>query len=354
MESILKEIGLIAKEHLAGLGLNVTGLHYYIPQRAQAKRKGICISFDALTKEPECFGQTFEIPKRQAPTKLLYKTLGPQLPELFPGREVLLDVYVRLEDHIMPRGSCPPAPIAPDTKVYDVSYVPLATLIRKGEVEIDSTLYHYCQKYSIPHVMFQGPHCTSPDNSSVEALEAINYERRVESVLEIGGGVGICGVAAEMARIKDYTFVDISATACRYLQDRFPRYRVIHQSAFDFNFDRQWDLILVGMGYQLNPWFLERRGMDLADHCSIVVFQSGITAFYEFEHDWICGKPGLVSWPWWNVFQTLRPYFPHIWESAFDWQTCAFGAHENVDIATLQECMRQRGFSEIQYQRITL
>lgn len=355
MESILKEVGLIAKIHLAELGLNVAGLHYYTPRLAQTQRKGICISFDALTKDPEFFGQTFEIPRRRAPTKLVYKTLGAHVERVFSDREVLMDVYVHL-NQLPSRLNTPQdkREVLDFSKMYEVTYEPLSTLIKRGEVEIDSTLAKYCKKYGLRHVMRQGPHFTSPDNSSVEALEAICTAQKIESVLEIGGGIGICGRAAQFNGIADFTFVDMNPVACQYLQQHFPRYRVVEANAFDFKFDRHWDVILIGIGYRQNPWFLERRGMDLADHCSVVVFQSGITAFYEFEHDWICGKPEIAKWPWWNVFQTLRPYFPSVWESTFDWQTCVFGAHEDVLVQTLKERLHQRGFSEIQYQHVTL
>ncbi|OGZ98446.1 MAG: hypothetical protein A3C07_04470 [Candidatus Sungbacteria bacterium RIFCSPHIGHO2_02_FULL_47_11] len=357
MISTLKEMGFVAKERLAELELNVTGVHYYVPERAQAWRKGIYISFDVHTKNPESFGQTFEVARRQAPQKLMYTVLGVKLiRSLFPDREVLLDVYVHLKrpmSHPSIQYATATKDVLDFTEMY-VSYKRPSSLIQSGEIEEGSTLLRYCKKYGLPHVMKQGTHYASPDSSSVEALEAICTTQEVKSVLEIGGGVGTCGRAAQFNGIRDFTFVDVNPIACQYLRRHFTRFRVAEENAFTFQFNRHWDVILMGIGYLQNPWFLEKRGQDLADHCSVVIFQSGITTFCEFEHDWICGKAEFAPWPWWTVFQTLRPYFPHVWETSFDWQTCVIGAHKNVNVALLQKRMRQRGFSEIQYQRVIL
>ncbi len=61
---------------------------------------------------------------------------------------------------------------------------------------------------TIDEILKHGWHCISPDSSSVEALEAVCDAQKVSSVLEIGAGVGICGIAAERRGIKDFTFVD--------------------------------------------------------------------------------------------------------------------------------------------------
>lgn len=354
----LLEVCDLAKNKLQTLGLTVKGLHYYTPAQAQRKRRGIYISIDATTRDSGFFGHTFDIARRRAPVKLLYAALGPKLEKLFPGYEVLLDTYVHLEESGHPPQSKPTAENCKDvfdfSKIYEVSYVPLSSLLTSGEVEKCSTFHTYCRKYGLPDVMTQGPHYTSPDSASVEALEAICAVTKVESVLEIGGGVGICGKAAQRLGIRDYTFVDISATACEYLHKHFPKYNVIHQNAFDFQFGWDYDLVLIGIGYQMNPWFLEKRGADLARSASMVFFQSGIMAFYDLEHDWIHGQKNLAAWPWWKPSQTLGAHFTNVVETSFDWQTCALAGHSHKSISLAHESMRRRGFSEIQYQKIEL
>lgn len=331
---------------LAPYGFAVIGTRTFIPHNFQRKRQGICLGFDVATHHPHALGMPYDNARRIALLDTLYETLGADVYGHFLDHQICLDVYPHLRepfaDAVWPVSAH--AGRSQDvTKDNAVAFVPIQSLLESGEVEKGSDFDVYCQKYALPHILRHGPHYISPDTLSVEALEAIHQCRPLCSVLEIGGGVGISGVAAERLGIEDYTFVELNPTVCAHLQNRFPQYTVINQSGLDTSFDRHFDLVLMGMPYELNAAFLERQGQELAEHSSFVVFQSGTPAFFEFEHDWIMGKRGFERWPWWKPEQTLPQYFPHVQQTRFDWQLGAMAGNE--DLEPLLATMRTRGFS---------
>lgn len=228
----------------------------------------------------------------------------------------------------------------------EVVFESFSDLVGLGKIRENSMFFRHCTKYGLEHVLRQGYSYISPDCASVEALEAIASVREVRSVLEIGAGVGICGRAAERLGIQDYTFVEVRPEVCRYVRERLP-YPVVEKNAFDFAFDRNWDVVLMGMDYELNPWFLAEKGEELARHASLVVFQSGCPAFFELEHDWINGKHDVSNWPWWSVTQTLPHYFLTGFTCAYDWQLATVAGHDPQFVVKVQRAMKKSGFSDV-------
>jgi SAM-dependent methyltransferase len=339
---------------LASIGLELTGLHYYIGSQKRRRHNGIFIAFDAVTHNPHFFGKAYENSRRISLMALAYQVLGEKIGKMFPEKEFCLDINVYLRE---PYKSGEPFAVSPliesevdVTQDNNVQYVPLKDIVESGIIDEGSMLHRYCTRYDLDCVLKHGGHYISPDSVSVEALEAIAAAGNINSVLEIGCGVGICPRAAERLGIMDFTSVDASPVVCDYLRENF-QYPVVEKSAFDFTFDRRWDLVLMGMPYELNPLFLEKRGKDLAEHCSTVVFQSGITAFYEFEHDLIFGGSARArNWPWWRKKQSIRNYFGTCWQSSFDWQLATIGTHLEADPGIrIAQSLGKRGFVEPKY-----
>ncbi|MBI2523741.1 hypothetical protein HYW11_00790 [Candidatus Peregrinibacteria bacterium] len=332
---------------LVPYGFKVIGTRTFIPRRFQRKRRGICIGFDVATQNPFALGMPYDNARRIVLLNMLYETLGAEVYDHFSDHQICLDAYPHLREPFIDTPYAPPVHTERSldvTKDNTVVFVPVQSLLENGEVERGSDFDVYCRKYDLTDVLRHGPHYISPDILSVEALEAVHAEYPLRSVLEIGGGVGTCGVAAERFGIEDYTFVELNPTVCDYLKKRFPHSTVINQSGLDVSFDQHFDLVLMGMPYELNAPFLEQRGQELAAHSSLVVFQSGTPTFFEFEHDWILGRKGFEQWPWWKETQTLLQYFPHVRETRFDWQLGIVAGNQELD--PLLEGMRAQGFSD--------
>ncbi|MEX2052806.1 MAG: class I SAM-dependent methyltransferase [Candidatus Paceibacterota bacterium] len=341
-------------------GVDITGFIFQFPEREQRKRKGLEICFEAVTHNPHFFGREYVNQRRIKLIDLAYEIAHDELSKMFPDHHITLDVYVRLQEpstYSSPMfTNIPPKEGFVDvTSDHDVRFVRLQDALKSGEVDPGSMFHVYCQRYGIEHILKHGMHHISPDSASVEAFEAICDIRNVESVLEIGAGVGVCGVAAEERGIEDFTFVDVSQKVCDYLRKRF-QYPVIQASAFDFPFSRHWDVILMGIPYELNPWFLSDRGVDLRNHCDLVVFNSGMCCMFNFEHDWICGKKHFAQWPWWAKDQTLPFYFRSapVVEAAFDWQLCAIAGKDSRELKRLTRSLAKRGFDTPMTHRIVI
>lgn len=360
MEDKLRELLTYAKDFLEGRGISVEGLHYFLTspyQRFSRRKRGIAVCFDAITHNPHFFGKTYENWRRIKLVDLAFQVAAEKVAILLPDHELYADIKMGLRE---PFNLGSPAfeglklaETAVDvTADNSVRFVEVSRLLESGVLEPDCTLHRYCERYGVPHILQHGRHYISPDSSSVEALEAICDTQKVESVLEIGGGVGTCGVAAERRGIKDYTFVDLSPEVCNYLRSRFPSYKVTQANAFEFPFDRRWDLVLMGVPYELNPWFLAKKGSELSACAEMVVFQSGCTAFFQFEHEWIFGKYGFTQWPWWRFSQTLRRYYQYIYEMALDWQTCIIAGRAARSLLSVPE-MHRRGFAPVRYNHIS-
>lgn len=355
----LREVCRLAGELFGPTGVNVTGAHYFVPegsQTLQKKCRGIYLCFDGTTRNLSLLGKDYDNRRRLKLIDLAYEVAGNAMDKLFPGQEICLDVYVQPEKPYFEDESAFACAALEDGSVdvntdNNVAFVKLKSLMQSGEVEAGSTFHKYCERYHLEHVLRHGWHYISPDSSSVEAFEAICRTKKVNSVLEIGAGVGICGAAARMLGIEDFTFVDSNPVVCQYLEEKFP-YKTVPADAFSFDFNRHWDVILVGIPYELNPWFLARRGLELARCCETVVFQSGSTAFFEFEHDWILGSKKLATWPWWEKEQTVGFYFPHLMEAALDWQTCIVATQDIGSLIRINNTMRRNGFSLVKYERV--
>lgn len=362
VERGFQEVGMKVKEAFTPLGLTVTGLQYYFPKRFQLEKKGLCLKFEAQTHNPLLYGPTYDNAVR---TDLQGKVFGialADLQKLLPDiHHICLDLYPRLvppfKDH---------AHVCRiDQEVWknrlvdvfkqdeDIFLDDVAELRKAGRIEEGSDFDVLTTKYGLTHVMRHGPFIhISPDTLSVEALEALLDQREIKSILEIGCGVGTCGIAASRRGVKDFTCVEVNPKACAHLKKVLPDSNVMQQSAFDFTFDRKYDLVLIGIPYELNPWLLQKKGDDLADHADTVVFQSGMACMYDQEHDWIMGKgrEDRAYWPWWKASQELANYFPHTAETSLDWQLGAIASHRNLD--TTLALMEPRGFKKAEYRYV--
>ncbi len=364
MKEKLTQLCYRIKEAMRPHGLNITGLHYFVPESFQRKRSGILVCFDADTSNPYFFGvNKYQNWRRIKLLDLAFKHGYEAVAGMCPDSHVTLDVYVNLKQPYVwappAFGNSPQAMNGPvDVTVdHDVKFVELAQMMESGEVKEGSTLHKYCTKYGIGQVLKHGFHCISPDSASVESLEAIADAAPLHSVLEIGAGVGICGVAAERRGIKNFTFFDISPTVCNYLRQRFPGFRVICADATSLVFNRDSRLVLVGVPYELVPQFLAEKGAGLWGWSDIVVIQSGCPAFFEFENDWIAGDKRLENWPWWESCQTLKHYFPHVAAMSLDWQSVVIGCRYEEEFHRIIKSMRRHGFiftADIKYQRVSI
>lgn len=360
MQRDLRELCRLAKQNLACHGLNVYGLHYFVPQTGPRKKEAIFVCLDATTDNPNFFGKDgYDNWRRIKLVDFAYEVGYGFLAERFPEHQLLLDIQVHLVQPYCPTEpafeGCKLAAGAVDvTSDKDVSLPLIGPLRKQGEIEAGSTLDTYCLRYGLRRVVQHGRHFVSPDSASVEAFEAICETRDIKSVLEIGGGVGPCGVAAQKRGIGDFTFVDVSEKVCNYLGINFS-YRVIHSDIFRLDLRRHWDVVLVGIPYELQPRLIEEKGTEIHSCCDTVVFQSGSMAFFDFEHNRIAGKPGSRAWPWWSKDQTL-PFLFHdrVFEANFDWQTCLVAGKDRQELRRISSKMTERGFSEIEYETISL
>lgn len=356
----LKEAGSKAQAILSPFGLEVAGLHFSVCFPGQRKGKALFVAFDCVTHNPDFFGPgAYQNLRRIQLLDLANRVLDRSFIEYFPGFEIIFDAYVRLEKPFVA------APIVEfeALKVADgsvdvtqdnaVRFVEWHQLFKSGEIEINSTFYEDCFQYNLSHVLIHGRHHISPDTISVAALEAALDSSLFQSFLEIGAGVGICGQAAKQRGVKDFTFVDVNADVCNYISQNVG-YHAIHCDALSFDFDRPRDFVLIGIPYELNPWFLEKRGKELSDSCETAIFQSCCPAFLDFEHDWIMGKRHFQNWPWWSIKQTLGEYFPHISAFQYKWQVIAVASHSDWQLLHLTRKLYKRNFfSPVRYERIS-
>jgi hypothetical protein len=352
-----------AKEAFRPRGLDISGLHYFIPANFQRKREGILVCFDAFTNNPYFFGKSeYQNWRRIALLDLAYEYGYGAVADLCPSGQVTMDIHVRLRRPMI--WSAPAFGNSPQFKneLVDASVdnkvrlFRLDELISGGEIEPGCTVDAYCQKYGIKHVLKHGLHCISPDSASVESFEAIAETVPLHSVLEIGAGVGICGAAALRRGIKDFTFFDSNRDVCDHLRREFPDFKVICADALELDFRRDWRAALIGIPYELMSAFLAERGACLEEWTDIVVFQSGSPAFFEFENNWIAGRD-MAGWPWWRSGQTLNAYFPYVAEMSLDWQCVVLGCRYQKEFELIMESMVKRGFvptSSIKYENIKI
>jgi len=361
MKDELTQLCHSVKEAFQQHGLNITSLHYFVPERFQNKRRGLLICFDGFTNNLHFFGKEgYENWRRIELLRFVYERGLGILEGAFPDTHIALDVYVRPREpyvYGMPVFSEPTRKIrAVDVTVdHDVEFAELSSLLKSGEVEEGSTIHTYCRRYQIDYVLKHGLHTISPDSASVEVLEAVADVVPFNSVLEIGAGVGICGVAAERRGVRNFTFCDINPKVCDYLRQKFPSFKVICADAMEFEFQHDYRLVSVGVPYEIVPWFLAKKGTGLSGWTDIVVIQSGCPAFFEFEHDWIAGSQDTSNWPWWRASQTLGNYFPYVTEMHLDWQLVIVGCRYKREFSEILGSMTHRGFapaSDRNYQHI--
>ncbi len=331
---------------MAQYGVTIAGVHYYIPQQGQRKHSALYACLDGITRNAGFFGLQYENWRRIRLLDLVYE-IAYSLPDgPPPADELVLDIRLSLADDTYlgfpPFGKQASAYGHVDVVVdHDVKLVGIGEALARGDVESGTMLDAYCKRYALPNILMHGRHYISPDSASVELLEDAILVGKVGSVLEIGAGVGICGVAAERHGITDYTFVDVSPTVCENLRRRFPRYNVRCGDAMSFSFDRDWDVVLIGLPYELNPILLERLGEMLSYRCGMVIFQSGCRHFFSFEHDWLMGRQD-ECWPWYRQEQSLDKHFRYTLEPSVDWQLAAVGCHDQTIYRNLLDRQKSR------------
>jgi hypothetical protein len=356
-----RELGERAQAIFSLFGLKVTDLRYSLCFPGQRKSRALFVGFDCLTHNPNFFGvSAYQNSRRIALLDLSYRILDKSFAQKFSGFEIIFDAYVRLQKPLIaapiiefegPRAAEGSVDVTQDNAVRFVEWQPL---FQSGEIEIGSSFYEDCSHYKIPHILMHGRHHISPDTISVAALEAALDTGLFQSFLEIGAGVGICGQAAKLRDVKDFTFVDINADVCQYVRQHVG-YPTIQSDAFFFNFNRHWNLALIGMPYELNPGFLEKQGQELANSCDTVIFQSCCPNLFDFEHDWILGKRHFQNWPWWSIKQTLGEYFPHISVFQRSWQVIIVASHSDWRLLHLtRQLYRRSFFTPVQYERVVL
>ncbi|PIR52212.1 hypothetical protein COU77_01695 [Candidatus Peregrinibacteria bacterium CG10_big_fil_rev_8_21_14_0_10_49_16] len=355
----LQVVAQKAQDTFTPLGLTITGLRHYEPRRFQMEKNGVLLCLEAKTHNPHFYGEHYDNGVRTDLQGKVFGSIEQDIRRVFPeAKHVCLDIAPRL----VPPFEIKESYDSVDPNVWkhrlvdvfqndeDIFLDDVEKLRREGNIEDGSDFDIYTKKYGLTHVMRHGPFIyISPDTLPVEILEALLDQRNIRSVLEIGGGVGTCGKAARRRGITDYTFVEVNPKAAAHLRATLSDYTVVEQSGFDFEFDRDYDLVLLGMPYELNPWFIQKKGRGLAQHSDTVIFQSGMTCMYDQEHDWILGKNQhhRNNFPWWHQSQELGTYFPNVVETSFDWQLGVIASHRNLE--TPLALMEPRGFSKPKY-----
>lgn len=332
-----------------GLELNNIATRFF--NEFQLTRQGLCVCFEATTHNRNFFGLPYDNNRRIQLLNAVYEAAGQTVATAFPKIQFCLDYYVHL---IEPYFVHDPVTLTSGeghsdvTTDNDVTFENFAKLVKQGTIQRGSSFWRYCKKYGLKDVLRHHHPYISPDTSTVECFEAICNSMPISSVLEIGAGVGICGEAAYRFGSADFTFVDSSPKVCEYLRQKFDWTEVIQANAFDFKFKRDYDLILIGLPYELLPSFLSRNGSYFARHSEIVVFQSGTPLHFQFEHDWIFGKQNLRQWPWWHCNQTVPKYWNHNIEAVWGWQNCIVSG--NQDLRNVLKTLRKRGFEIMDYE----
>jgi hypothetical protein len=148
--------------------------------------------------------------------------------------------------------------------------------------------------------------------------------------------------------------LDINPKVADFLKQRHAN--VIEGDIFRFEFDKKYDVVSIGIQYELLPSFLEKKGKELSQSAGMVIIQSGCTGFFEFEHDWIMGKKDstdtIDKWPWFKDTQTIRKYFPNVAEVMWEYQTAIIASHQPLE--HLSHSLRRDGFKKVKYENWTL
>lgn len=353
-EPPLQAILTDARTAFATIGLDVTRLRYTIAPDQKAPGHGVWILFDAETANREYFGDRYSNQRRMELLGDTYRLLYGSAHANLSGAPFWLDTFVTLRASDAPAASAAPGAHGLNGMVdvntdNQVEFLTVQDAISRGELKPGSPLEAYCARYGGSHVLKHGPHYISPDPITVEALEAFVTARGTRSFLEIGSGVGLSASIAKREGFEDFRFVDLNPEVVAYLSARNPG-KVVHSDAFDYRFDRQWDLVQLGLPYELVPHFLERRGAELARMTDAVVIQSGCLTFFEFEHAWMKGDARFGAWPWYRPEQSLTAHFPYVIESTHGFQTCLIGSTKPLD--DVVKAMRVRGFEPPAYRQI--
>jgi len=340
----LNEFLNIIRPELAEKSIYVKGARWtsFENQRAKGDSLVICVS----TVVPDLFfgrkyGTDEWISQRRSLIGSLYGTsLYNNLSKIVPETRVYLDAYPVSEEKNYVITS---EPAVND----DVEVISVSKLLEQGTIQKEGGIYKSCLKYGLSEALLESGHLVSPDPITIESFQAIYKSRGTESVLEIGAGVSPSALFAEKKGIKDYTLIDFSENVTDYISKRHPDYKTIRGSGLDSRLmlpvlDRHYDVILLGMPYELNPAFIGDFGTALdADFLSI---QSGCPGFYQWEHEMLMGKENTRDWPWWNEKIVVGNNFPVALETSFSYQHCIIAAKNNPDTGKLVRNLISKGF----------
>lgn len=346
-----------AQKALSDLGLEVPSLRYTMARDQKAPGEGLWIVFDATTHDPCLFGSEYSNARRVELLGQLYARLAGVVAREAGGVPFWIDASVSLiEPHSGPASGSAAAALQRDGLVdvhqdNDVEFSSLQEAIARGELMPGSCLEEYCTRYGRSDVLKHGAHYISPDPITLEALEVFMSARKISSFLEVGAGVGLSAVAAERNGLSDFRFVDKNPSVTGFLDQRHPG-KAETADALDYKFDRHWDLVQIGIPYELQPWFLEKKGAELARHADSVVLQSACLTFFEFEHSWLMGERKVTAWPWYKPEQSIAAHFPYVMEAAHGFQSCIIASKTPLD--DLKAEMAKRGFSALEYRRVSL
>jgi hypothetical protein len=205
-------------------------------------------------------------------------------------------------------------------------------------------LEKYASEYDVDMIVRDHGHYIAPDPITIEAVEGVISARKICSILELGAGLGTTGNIAKSKNIRDYLLIDRDPKLVKFMSRNHPG-KVLEKDAFSYTIDGPRDLISVGIQYEFLPRLMEYKGKALAENSGVCIIQSGCTAHFEFEHEWLMGRVG--KWPWYRETQTVSEYFKNVAELMFGFQTMIIAGNKPID--DVVKSLKARGFKEIKY-----
>jgi hypothetical protein len=131
-----------------------------------------------------------------------------------------------------------------DENVY--RYITLEEGIRNKLLPKSSPLVNKMKKYGLNQLLLAGSIISGPDLGSIETLEWILRNNRIETMLDLFCGTGALSKVALQHGVKTCTCVDLSTEAAyRNLADFRRRTYIIKQDAFSYRPRRKYDLVIA-------------------------------------------------------------------------------------------------------------
>jgi hypothetical protein len=352
----MRVVGWAAQETLKPLSIDVTGIKWAMMPNPRDGRPCISVSFQVEAPQ-NYFGTNYSDPsvvqkRRDTMGALFTDRVMSEMTSRFPDNLVYLDILpTPAKDILYTR----PRPMK-ETLAEDAQIVPVSELLVKGRITEDSEIYRTATRYGLTEVCMSGGQIVSPDPSTVEMFQHIQAASHVGSVLEIGGGVSPIALQAQRTGIKDVTIVDYSSNVYTYLKSRQPDYQVLRGNALDRDFmlpilNRSYDLVILGIDYELQPEFMKEFGEILGTNATWLVVQSGSPGFYQFEHNALMGEAPASSWSWWDANMRVGKHFRHVDTKVFSFQHLIVATSQNgmLESREFQSNLKQAGFHNFQW-----